>query len=153
MLARLHRTALDQLGVRAQPKVTGRRGLQVWVPIARGPSFTEPRSWAEQLSHARRHGGARPGQLDVGGRPPGGQARLDYTQDAVSKTLVAPYSPRAAPGGAPVSVPIDWDGLDDADLRADGFLLRDILQRLRERGDLFAPALQQDQALPDLSGR
>ena len=50
----------------------------------------------------------------------GGQARLDYTQNAVNKTLVAPYSPRAA-AGAPVSVPIDWDELDDPDLRPDGF--------------------------------
>nr|MDT0666934.1 hypothetical protein [Micromonospora sp. DSM 115978] len=45
-------------------------------------------------------------------RDRGGQARLDYTQNAVNKTLVAPYSPRAAPG-APVSAPIDWDELDD----------------------------------------
>ena len=35
MLARLHRTALEHLGVRARPKVTGRRGIQIWVPIAR----------------------------------------------------------------------------------------------------------------------
>ena len=34
-----------------------------------------------------------------------GLARLDYTQNAINKTLVAPFSVRAAPG-APVSVPI-----------------------------------------------
>ena len=45
----------------------------------------------------------------------GGLARLDYTQNAVNKTLVAPFSPRPAPG-APVSVPITWDELDDPDL-------------------------------------
>ena len=45
----------------------------------------------------------------------GGLARLDYTQNAINKTLVAPYSPRAAPG-APVSAPIDWDELDDPSL-------------------------------------
>ena len=32
-LARLHRTALEHLGVRGYPKTSGRRGLQVWVPI------------------------------------------------------------------------------------------------------------------------
>ena len=47
-----------------------------------------------------------------------GLSRLDYTQNAVNKTLVAPYSPRAAVG-APVSVPITWDELDDPDLRPD----------------------------------
>ena len=45
----------------------------------------------------------------------GGRARLDYTQNVVNKTLVAPWSvrPRA---GAPVSVPITWEELDDPDL-------------------------------------
>ena len=52
-------------------------------------------------------------------RDRGGQARLDYTQNAINKTLVAPYSPRPAPG-APVSAPIDWDELDDPALRSDG---------------------------------
>ena len=44
-----------------------------------------------------------------------GKLRLDYTQNAINKTLVAPFSPRPA-HGAPVSVPITWDELDDPDL-------------------------------------
>ena len=36
VLARLHRTALAHLGVRAQPKVTGRRGIQIWIPVSPG---------------------------------------------------------------------------------------------------------------------
>ena len=52
VLARLHRVALQHLGVAGQPKVTGQRGIQIWVPIAPGPSFEETRSWTEQLSRA-----------------------------------------------------------------------------------------------------
>lgn len=48
---------------------------------------------------------------------------LDYTQNAINKTLVAPYSARPRPG-APVSMPISWDELDDPSLRPDGFTLR-----------------------------
>ncbi len=51
-------------------------------------------------------------------RERGGLARLDYTQNTSNKTLVAPYSPRAA-AGAPVSAPIEWDELDDPSLRPD----------------------------------
>ena len=40
-MARLHRDAFAHLKVRAYPKLTGRRGIQVWVPIAEGPSFDE----------------------------------------------------------------------------------------------------------------
>ena len=34
LLARLYRTALDHLGVSGGPKVTGQRGIQIWVPVA-----------------------------------------------------------------------------------------------------------------------
>jgi DNA primase len=39
VLARLYRTALDHLGVQATPKVTGKRGIQIWVPVADGSTF------------------------------------------------------------------------------------------------------------------
>ena len=82
-------------------------------------------------------------------RSRGGKARLDYTQNAINKTLVAPYSPRPAPG-APVSAPITWDELDDPELRPDAFTVRTIGSRLEEKGDLFADVLHQAQVLPVL---
>jgi bifunctional non-homologous end joining protein LigD len=149
VLARLHRTAFEHLGVLAWPKVTGRRGIQIWVPIARGPSFDETRDWVEQLS--RTVGAVVPELVSwkwqVNER--GGLARLDYTQNAINKTLVAPYSPRPAPG-APVSAPIGWDELDDPSLRPDRFTVRSMPGRLAERGDLFAGVLENPQRLPRL---
>ncbi len=79
----------------------------------------------------------------------GGQARLDYTQNAINKTLVAPYSPRAA-NGAPVSAPIRWEELDDPDLRPDGFTIRGIPDRLAEIGDPFQTVLEPGTPLPPL---
>ncbi|HXW81285.1 MAG TPA: DNA polymerase ligase N-terminal domain-containing protein [Acidimicrobiales bacterium] len=149
VLARLHRTALEHLGVQGQPKVTGRRGVQVWIPIAPGPSFARTRAWAEQLS--RTIGAVVPELVSwkwqVGERS--GLARLDYTQNARNKTLVAPYSPRPAPG-APVSAPIEWDELDDPGLRPDGFTIRTIVDRLAKKRDIFRPVLQTGQHLPSL---
>ncbi len=149
-LARLHRTAFEKLGVRAQPKVTGGRGIQIWVPVRRGPSFDETRAWVEQVSKTV-------GQLvpDLVSwkwqkKQRGGKARLDYTQNAINKTLVAPYSPRPRPG-APVSMPIGWHELDDPDLRPDRWTIRTALDRLDEVGDLFHGVLVQDQQLPRFS--
>jgi len=34
VLARLHRTAFEHLKLVAQAKLTGRRGVQIWVPVA-----------------------------------------------------------------------------------------------------------------------
>jgi bifunctional non-homologous end joining protein LigD len=78
-----------------------------------------------------------------------GLARLDYTQNAINKTLVAPYSPRAAPG-APVSAPIGWDELDDPALAPDRFTIRNVLSRIADRGDLFRPVINHQQVLPRL---
>ena len=148
-LARLHRTAFEHMEVRACPKVTGRRGIQVWVPIRQGPSFADTRAWAEKVS--RSVGAVLPDLVswkwEV--RERGGRARLDYTQNAVNKTLVAPYSPRPS-AGAPVSVPIAWDELDDPDLRPDRWTVRTVLKRVADQGDLFAGALRHDQVLPRL---
>ena len=78
-----------------------------------------------------------------------GRARLDYTQNASIKTLVAPYSVRPAPG-APVSAPITWDELDDPTLRPDRWTIRTILDRVAEQGDLFADAQTDLQELPEV---
>jgi bifunctional non-homologous end joining protein LigD len=149
-LARLHRTAFEHLGIVARPKVTGRRGIQIWVPIEPGPSFKDARAWVEQLSKSV--GAVVPELIswkwDVKER--GGLARLDYTQNAINKTLVAPYSPRAAPG-APVSAPITWAELDDAGLAPDVLTIRTMIDRIADKGDLFADVLRTAQKLPTLS--
>jgi bifunctional non-homologous end joining protein LigD len=150
VLARLHRTALDHLGVRACPKITGGRGIQIWIPIAPGPSFDDTRAWVEGLSKSVAEVVPElvSWKWQVADR--GGLARLDYTQNAVNKTLVAPYSPRPA-AGAPVSAPISWDELDDPTLRPDRYTVRSIMRRIADKGDLFSDALVQDQTLPNLA--
>ena len=150
VLARLHRTALEHLHVRAQPKVTGRRGIQIWIPIVDGLSYHDTRTWVEELS--KTVGAVVPDLIswkwDVSERS--GRARLDYTQNVSNKTLVAPYSPRAAPG-APVSAPIDWSELEDPSLRPDGFTIRTILDRITQRGDLFRSVQEPGQELPPIT--
>ncbi len=148
-LARLYRTALEHLGIDGCPKVSGQRGIQVWVPVA-GCTFAETRAWVEKVS--RTVGQVVPELVSWEWHKANrsGKARLDYTQNAVNKTLVAPYSVRAAPG-APVSMPITWDELDDPDLRPDRWTILDAPARLLERGDLFTPVLHPSPGpLPDL---
>jgi bifunctional non-homologous end joining protein LigD len=45
LVTRLHRTALEHLGVERCPKVTGKRGIQIWIPVARGYTFDDTRAW------------------------------------------------------------------------------------------------------------
>ena len=124
-LARLYRAALDHLGCQAVPKVTGKRGMQIWVPVATGYTFDDTRAWVEDSCRAP-IGATLPDLVSWNWRKAerGGLARLDYTQNAINKTLVAPFSVRPAPG-APVSVPITWDELDDGRLKPDRWTIRD----------------------------
>ena len=85
---------------------------------------TRPAAWVERAVADGRQGRRRRRERRLGEARRGGRARLDYTQNAINKTLVAPYSVRAAPGGAPVSMPINWDELDDPELRSDRWTIR-----------------------------
>jgi bifunctional non-homologous end joining protein LigD len=67
----------------------------------------------------------------------------------VNKTLVAPFSARPAVG-APVSVPISWDELDDPQLTPGCWNVRNIAERLGAAGDPLAPLIGQQQRLPTL---
>jgi bifunctional non-homologous end joining protein LigD len=149
VLARLHRAALEHLGVLGRPKLTGRRGIQIWVPVGPGAEVEQTRSWVEQLS--RSVASVVPDLVswkwDV--RERAGRARLDYTQNASHKTLVAPYSPRAVAGAA-ISAPLEWDELDDPALRPDSVTIRTALDRLAERGDPFRALLASAQELPPI---
>jgi bifunctional non-homologous end joining protein LigD len=149
VIARLYRTALQHLGVRAYPKVTGKRGLQIWVPVEPRYEFRETAAWVEGLSRAV--GAIVPElvswQWSVKER--GGLIRLDYTQNASNKTLVAPYAVRPL-ATAPVSAPITWDELGEPGLRPDGWTIATMPDRIRQVGDLFAGALTYDQVLPSL---
>ena len=149
LLARLYRTALEHLGLRGFPKLSGQRGIQVWIPISPVYSFDQTRDWIAALSRAV--AAATPALVSWKWEKSrrDGLARLDYTQNAWNKTLVAPYSVRPV-SGAPVSAPIAWDELDDPELRPDRWTLRTIADRVADCGDLFEPALSLQQGLPAL---
>jgi bifunctional non-homologous end joining protein LigD len=136
--------------VRAYPKVTGSRGIQAWIPIERGRyTYAETSAWVERLSRAVGASVPRLVSWEWSKSERGGRARLDYTQNAAIKTLVAPYAvrPRHA---APASAPIRWEELDDPDLRPDRWTIRTLPERVSEVGDLWAGIQEDGQLLPPL---
>jgi bifunctional non-homologous end joining protein LigD len=146
-IAKLVKAALDHYGMHGVVKTSGQTGLQVYVPVRRGPDYSAVRHWVEEVGRAIDQ--AAPGRVSwewaVAKRT--GRIRIDYTQNIINKTLAAPYSLRPAPG-APVSTPIAWEELDDPDLRPDRWTIASIAARVAANGDLFAPVLHADQDLP-----
>jgi bifunctional non-homologous end joining protein LigD len=82
---------------------------------------------------------ARPGKIFV-----------DWSQNAFHKTTIAPYSLRARPEPT-ASTPVSWDEVEasaDGDLEL-RFEADEVLERVEEQGDLFAPVLTVEQRLPE----
>jgi bifunctional non-homologous end joining protein LigD len=146
-IARLVRASLDFYALHSVIKTSGQTGLQIYVPLRRGPGYDRVRGWVEEV--ARAIGRIVPDKItwqwEVARR--GGKLRIDYTQNILNKTLTAPYSVRPEKG-APVSAPIGWEELDDPALRPNRWTITTIGKRIAERGDLFVELLTQDQDLP-----
>ena len=146
-IAKLVKAALDHFRMRGVVKTSGQTGLQIYVPLRRGPDYTVVRNWVEEVGKAI--GQVAPDRItwqwEVARRT--GKIRIDYTQNIINKTLAAPYSLRPA-RGAPVSTPIAWEELDDPRLRPDRWTIKSIARRVAEVGDLFLDALAGDQDLP-----
>lgn len=146
-IARYVQAALGHYNLKGYIKTSGQTGLQIYVPIIRGPNYDKVRGWVEEVG--RTIGQLEPDRISwewtVRNRT--GKIRIDYTQNIINKTLAAPYSLRPAPG-APVSTPIAWEELDDKRLRPDRWNIKNIEKRLQEVGDLFSGLLKPDQHLP-----
>ncbi len=124
--------------------------IQAWIPVERGRyTFAETSAWIETLSRAI--GATVPDLVswEWAKADRGGRARLDYTQNAPIKTLVAPYAVRPRPG-APVSAPIRWEELDEPDLAPDRWTVRSIGERVAAIGDPWAGLQDDHQVLPPL---
>jgi bifunctional non-homologous end joining protein LigD len=131
------RTLLEEsLGVTAFPRTTGGKGLHVHVPLNRHAGFDEVRAVAREIADLL--AAARPGRLTTEQRKAkrGDRLFIDILRNGYAQTVVAPYSVRARPG-APVSMPLHWEEVEDADLRPDRFTMRTVRERLHEFGDAW----------------
>ena len=77
-----------------------------------------------------------------------GKVFVDWSQNDEHKTTVNVYSLRARERPT-VSTPLTWDEVEDAsDPEALSFTSAQVLERVAEHGDLFAPVAELQQELP-----
>lgn len=145
---------LDSLGLSAVPKTSGATGVQVVMPIVKGPTFDELRGFGKFVSEYLTAQNPQLFTVERLKKNRGSLIYLDYLQFYSGRTLIAPYSPRARPG-APVSTPLTREEVRRGAQPAD-FNLLNIGERLRRKGDLIAdhpkqPLAQVIRMLPGLS--
>jgi bifunctional non-homologous end joining protein LigD len=135
----------DRLGLPSVPKTTGKRGIHVFVPLAPGHTYDDAQAFA--LSVGQTVTAKLPQvTLERAKEKRKGRLYFDCMQNGYGKTVVAPYSLRGS-DGAPVSTPLRWSEVEPG-LDPKKFNLRTMASRLKEVGDLFAPALHQGIRLP-----
>jgi bifunctional non-homologous end joining protein LigD len=148
-VAVLLRDALSQIGLESFAKTSGSKGIQVYVPL--NVQDVDYDHGTKALSHAlARHLEGEHPKLIVSQQRKElrrGKVLIDWSQNDENKTTVCVYSLRARERPT-VSTPLRWEELDEPEALV--FEASDVLERVEEHGDLFAPVVELRQELPEL---
>jgi bifunctional non-homologous end joining protein LigD len=147
------RELASDLGLQSFPKVSGSKGLHIHVPINHPVTYATTKPFARAL--AQRLEAAHPDLVVANMRRARreGKVLIDWSQNDEHKTTVSVYSLRGR-ARPTVSTPVTWQEVEDA-LRARdaarlSFEAPQVLERIERLGDLYAPVLTLQQALPRL---
>lgn len=141
---RLLEVALERLGLRGYPKLSGARGLHVYVPLDPVHSFERVRRFVGEVGEYL--AAANPEDITMEWDKPKrkGKVFIDHNRNASGQTVASAYSVRPLPG-APVSVPLTWEEVGT--VRNGDVTIANLWDRLQRYGDLFAPVVAGGQTL------
>jgi bifunctional non-homologous end joining protein LigD len=136
-------------GLAAFPKTSGSKGLQLYVPLRPERPWRDLHSYARRLAERleREHPQLIVSSMRKDVRR--GKVLVDWSQNNAAKTTVAVYSLRAREQPT-VSTPLAWREVERCRHAGDlVFTANEVLERVQERGDLFASVLRPERVLPD----
>jgi bifunctional non-homologous end joining protein LigD len=141
--AQLVRAALDDAGLRGAVKLSGAKGVHVYVPVTDDVGLEDAAAATRAL--AERAAAIDPdlATTEFVKEDRGGRVFVDATRVG-GATVVAAYSPRAR-AGTPVSYPVRWDDL--AEVTPADFTVRSALRQLGT-ADPWAELMPSPQPLP-----
>jgi bifunctional non-homologous end joining protein LigD len=153
-VALLVREVLDGLKLQAFPKVSGSKGLQLYVPLNTATTYEITGAFAKAVAELleKQHPKLVVSKMAKVLRR--GRVMIDWSQNNPSKTTVCVYSMRGKRDAPFISMPLTWEEVGElarAKKRKPGafdFTPAEALVRLKKRGDLFAPVLTLKQKLP-----
>jgi bifunctional non-homologous end joining protein LigD len=148
-VAFLLRDVLTRLKLKSFPKVSGSKGLQLYVPLNRATSYSATQLFAKTIAELLEREHPKLVVFDMAKNLRRGKVFVDWSQNADHKTTVGVYSLRAKNDHPYISMPVEWSELEKAKIDALYFEAPAALKRLKKRGDLFAPVLKLKQNLPE----
>jgi bifunctional non-homologous end joining protein LigD len=148
------RDMFGHFGVESFAKTSGSKGMQVYVPLnSKKVSYDTTKPFAKAIAQLLEKQTPDRVVSKMKKAERGGKVMVDWSQNHQSKTTIAVYSLRARERPT-VSTPIGWEEVEAAADSGDGstlvFEAGAVLERISDRGDLFAPVLELEQELPDL---
>jgi bifunctional non-homologous end joining protein LigD len=151
-VALMLRAVLKELSFDAYAKVSGSKGLQVYVPLNSPVTYDETQPLARGIAQLLAE---REPKLIVWQMPKRLRAKkvfIDWSQNTDYKTTVSVYSLRAKTYRPYVSMPVEWDELSAALKKRNSdslfFTPEEAIERVANVGDLFKPVLTQKQKFP-----
>jgi bifunctional non-homologous end joining protein LigD len=150
-VALLVRRVFAQLGLKAFAKTSGSKGLQVYVPLNTAVSYDETKAFAHELARRLEQGHPALVVSDMKKALRTGKVFVDWSQNDDHKTTVCVYSLRAKEYPM-VSTPVTWSEVEECWRRGQPELLAftstQVLNRMEESDDWFAPVLTMQQQIP-----
>ncbi|HEV2360472.1 MAG TPA: hypothetical protein VGS21_02100, partial [Acidimicrobiales bacterium] len=140
-VASLIAAILAEHGREAYPKTSGSKGLQLYVPYKRRPTWDQIRDASYEIATKleRDHPGLVVSNMKKELRR--GKVFIDWSQNHPVKTTVLVYSLRARPEQT-VSTPVTWAEVEECARKGDPELLKftadDVIRRVEENGDMFS---------------
>lgn len=151
-VAMLVRDLLDEMRLKSFVKVSGSKGLQLYVPLNEKLEYDATKQFAKTIAEVmqQRHADLVVAKMAKELRK--GKVFIDWSQNSETKTTVCVYSLRAKADVPYVSLPVTWDELAAAERSKDAHSLffepDEALKRLAKTGDLFADVENLKQSLP-----
>jgi bifunctional non-homologous end joining protein LigD len=147
------RDVFAQLGLQSFAKTSGSKGLQIYTPLNTAVSYDQTKPFAHELARVleRQHRDLVVSDMKKALRV--GKILVDWSQNDDHKTTICVYSLRARERPT-VSTPVTWDEVENCLAKKDPNLLvfdsAQVLERMKQHGDLFEPVLTLKQKLPPI---
>lgn len=148
------RELLAQLDLESFVKTSGSKGMQLYVPLNTKTSYEQVRPFAQAIAQIVAKQTPDEVLAKMGKKTDrSGKVFIDWYQNNERKTTIAVYSLRARERPT-CSTPVTWQEVKAAAESGGGdglvFEAADVLKRIKQHGDLFAPVLELEQELPKL---
>ncbi|HEY3196903.1 MAG TPA: non-homologous end-joining DNA ligase [Nitrospirales bacterium] len=156
-VALLLKDLFARLDLQSFVKVSGSKGLQLYVPLNSSVTYEVTEAFAHTVAQLMENTHPKLVVAEMAKHKRAGKIFIDWSQNSEYKTTVSVYSLRAKDDRPYVSMPVTWEELKTALLKKDAqrlyFEPEAALKRLDKMGDLFSPVLTLKQKVPSSVSR